>query len=174
MNHKNTKTCNQTRAVRSEILVARHMNDKDTYYGGDMMAHFDTAGGTAVYNFLQKPSFTATVDTLVFHQPVRRNELIHVEAFVSGAGKSSVEVFTKLVATNLQTQESRLCAYAFLTFVVADRTDPEFVMPILVPESEEEQAICAGYEDRREENIRKRNNQKDLLDKISLMPPWLA
>lgn len=136
------------------------------------MAHFDSAGGGAIFNFLRKASFTATVDEMTFVSPVYKSEQIYVEAFVSGAGTSSVEVFTKLIATNLKTYEKRLAAYAFLTYVVQDRKNPEFVMPTLVPESAEEIAICEGYAKRREMNLRKREQGKNILDAVKLLPIW--
>ncbi|WP_373718029.1 acyl-CoA thioesterase [Jeotgalibaca porci] len=172
MVNKETRTCNQTRNIRSEIIVDRHLNDKDTYYGGDIMAHFDSAGGGAIFNFIRKASFTATVDEMTFVSPVYKSEQIYVEAFVSGAGTSSVEVFTKLIASNLKTFEKRLAAYAFLTYVVQDRNNPEFTIPILVPESEEEITICEGYAKRREINLEKRKQGKKIKDVIQLTPIW--
>lgn len=172
MSNKETRTCNQTRIVRSEIIVNRHLNDKDTYYGGDIMAHFDSAGGGAVFNFLREASFTATIDEMTFISPVYKSEQVYVEAFVSGAGTSSVEVFTKLVATNLKTYEKRLAAYAFLTYVVQNRKNPEFVMPTLVAESIEEIAICEGYAKRRRMNLEKRDQGKDILEVVQLLPIW--
>lgn len=172
MSQQPTRTCNETRTVRSEIVVNRHLNDKDTYYGGDIMAHFDSAGGGTVFNFLRKPSFTATVDNLTFLSPVHKSEQIYVEAFVSGAGKSSVEVFTKLVATDLKTFEKRLAAYAFLTYVIQDRENPDFIMPRVVPESDEEVAICRDYDMRRQINLEKRGHNKMIQENISLKPIW--
>lgn len=172
MENQVTRTCKQSRAIRSEILVARHMNDKETYYGGDIMSHFDSACGTSVYKFLRKPTYTATVDTLTFVAPAERGEMVYVESYVSGVGKTSVEVFVKLVANDTKNWERKLCAYAFLTFVLADRNDPTFQMPVLVPETEEEIMIYAGYEERRKENLAKRKNQQSLIDNISIVPPW--
>lgn len=166
------RTCNETRTVRSEIVVNRHLNDKDTYYGGDIMAHFDSAGGGSVFKFLRKPSFTATIDNLTFLSPVHKAEQIYVESFVSGAGKSSVEVFTKLIAMDLTTFEKRLAAYAFLTYVVQDRENPDFVMPKLVPESDEEIAICGDYDTRRKVNLEKREHNKAIQEAVKLDPIW--
>lgn len=166
------RTCNDTRIVRSEIIVDRHLNDKDTYYGGDIMAHFDSAGGGAVYKFLKKPSFTATLDNLTFISPVYKGEQIYVEGFVSGVGTTSVEVFTKLIATNLKTFEKRLAAYAFLTYVIQDRHDPDFIMPQLRPESPEEIAICGDYEARRKVNLEKREHNKLISEYVQLEPIW--
>lgn len=172
MDSQLSRTCNETRVVRSEILVPRHMNDKDTYYGGDMMAHFDSAGGGAVYKFVRKPSFTASVDSFAFLKPAKRGESVYIESFVTGAGKTSVEVFVKLISTDLKTWENKLCAYAFLTYVLEDREDSSFQMPTLIAESEEEKAIVAGYQERRKQNLEKREASKQFMNHISLLPAW--
>lgn len=172
MSNAPIRTCNDSRIVRSEIIVHRHLNDKDTYYGGEIMAHFDSASGGAVYKFLRKPSFTATIDSLNFVSPIHKNEQIYVEAYVSGVGKSSVEVFTKLVATDLKTFKKRIASYAFLTFVIQDREDPDFVMPVLVPETEEEKAICKEYPKRRAMNLEKRKLNQQMETSIQLDPIW--
>lgn len=166
------KTCNQTRAVRSEIIVARHLNDKETLYGGDIMAHFDSAGGSAVYKFSERPTFTASVDTFQFVDTVEKGDAIYVESYVSGAGSTSIEAFVKLISTDLKTFERKLCAYAFLTYVLQDRGAHAKPLPELVPESEEEKTVCAGYEERRKVNLEKREQTKHIPRSVNLLPIW--
>lgn len=166
------KTCNQTRVVRSEIIVARHLNDKDTLYGGDIMAHFDSAGGSAVYKFTGRPTFTASVDTFQFLDTVRKGDGIYVESYVTGAGATSVEAFVKLISLDLKTFERKLCAYAFLTYVLQDRSMDARPLPVLVPESDEEVAICEGYAVRRQANLKKREQNKSIPRSLNLLPIW--
>ena len=111
---------------------------------------------------------------IAFIQPVQKNEAIYVEAYVSGCGNTSVEAFAKLTATDVRTGESRICAYAFLTFVITDSSDPDFVMPLIQPESEEEKLICSGYEERRTNNLIKRNQNSRLLAGLSTKQIWDA
>ena len=119
MDHtKKELTCNQTRNVRTAFVSYSELNDKDTLFGGEIMSHFDSACGRAVFNFVKRPSFTATVDLVAFIQPVRKNEAIYVEAYVSGCGNTSVEAFAKLTATDVRSGESRICAYAFLPWCI--------------------------------------------------------
>lgn len=169
---KNLLTCNQTRVVRSEIALPKHLNDKATVFGGEIMSHFDLAGGNAVYNFMKKTAFTATMDHMSFIQPVRMADVMYIEAYVSGAGKTSAEVFVKLISNNVDTSEKKLCSYAFLTYVLADRTDPDYQMPEIKPESKEEIAICKGYEKRRLTNLEKRKESKELTNHMNLNPIW--
>ncbi|UJF16493.1 acyl-CoA thioesterase [Jeotgalibaca sp. MA1X17-3] len=169
---KNVLTCNKTRVVRSEIALPKHLNDKETVFGGEIMSHFDLAGGNAVYNFMKKTAFTATMDHMAFIQPVHMADVMYIEAYVSGAGETSAEVFVKLVSNNVDTSEKKLCSYAFLTYVLADRTDPNYQMPEIKPESKEEMIICKGYKERRLINLAKRNESKELMKSIDLNPIW--
>lgn len=170
--NKNVRTCNQTRIVRSDIALPKHLNDKATVFGGEIMSHFDLAGGNAIYKFVKKKAFTATLDHMVFIEPVCMADMMYIEAYVSGAGKTSAEVFVKLVSNNMDTWEKKLCSYAFLTFVLADRTDPNNLMPEIKPETAEEIAICSGYEERRKINVAKRKESKKIIGKIDLNPIW--
>lgn len=170
--NREKKTCNQTRVVRSEIVVSRHLNDKDTLYGGDIMAHFDSAGGSAVYKFSERPTFTASVDTFQFVDTVKKGDAIYVESFVSGAGSTSIEAFVKLISTDLKTFERKLCAYAFLTYVLQDRGAHAKPLPELVPESEEEKVICDGYEERRKSNLERREQNGQIPRLVNLLPIW--
>ncbi|CZQ92653.1 Hypothetical protein Tpal_1524 [Trichococcus palustris] len=171
-NQKKTLTCNQTRNVRTEVVTYSRLNDKDTLFGGDIMAHFDIAGGRAVFNFLKRPSFTASVDSIEFVRPVYKNEAFYVESYVSGCGKTSVEVFVKMISSNPLTEESHISAFAFMTFVLADRSDASFKMPLIQPESEEEKTVCAGYADRRKASLAKRNQNDAILSRLSDKPIW--
>lgn len=169
---KRIMTCNQTRMVRSEIALPKHLNDKETVFGGEIMSHFDSTGGSAVYKFMKKTAFTATLDHMVFIEPVRVADMMYIEAYVVGAGKTSAEVFVKLVSNNVDTWEKKLCSYAFLTYVLADRTDPNYQMPEIKPESAEEIEICKGYEKRREINLAKRKDSSELIGNVNLNPIW--
>lgn len=171
---KKTLTCNQTRNVRTAVVTYNDLNDKDTLFGGEIMSHFDSACGRAVYNFVKGPTFTASVDSLTFIRPVHKNETIYVEAYVSGRGKSSVEAFAKLVSSNPHTDERHISAFAFLTFVLADRSDASFDIPLIQPDSEEEKMICAGYDERRSVNLAKRSQNSQLLSGLSTKQIWDA
>lgn len=170
--NKETMTCNQTRVVRSDIALPKHLNDKETVFGGEIMSHFDIAGGNTVYNFMKKTAFTATLDYMVFIEPVRMADMMYIEAYVSGSGKTSAEVFVKLVSSNVDTFEKKLCSYAFLTYVLADRSDPTYELPIIKPESDEEKVVCGGYEERRKTNLAKRKDSQEIIRNITVKPIW--
>ena len=56
MDHtKKELTCNQTRNVRTAFVSYSELNDKDTLFGGEIMSHFDSACGRAVFNFVKRP-----------------------------------------------------------------------------------------------------------------------
>ena len=171
---KKELSCNQTRNVRTAFVSYSELNDKDTLFGGEIMSHFDSACGRAVFNFVKRPSFTATVDLIAFIQPVQKNEAIYVEAYVSGCGNTSVEAVAKLPATDVRTGESRICACAVLTFDITNSSDPDFVMPLVQPESEEEKLICSGYEERMTKYLIKRNQKRRLLAGLSTKQIWDA
>ena len=51
---KKELSCNQTRNVRTAFVSYSELNDKDTLFGGEIMSHFDSACGRAVFNFVKR------------------------------------------------------------------------------------------------------------------------
>ena len=81
---------------------------------------------------------------------------------MTGTGNTSVEVFAKIIGEDLLTGERYIAATSFLTFVALPDDRENFEMPEIVPESDEEKFLCAGYEKRKEERMVQRDLDKEL------------
>ena len=90
-----------------------------------------------------------------------------------------MEVFVKVVGEDLVTGERYLAATCFTTFVAVPsfmnedmNEETEFQVPAVIPETDEEKMVCAGYEKRRQARLAERNQYKDFAAKLSTEIPW--
>lgn len=163
------KLCRQTRAIQTHRILPFDCNYHQTLYGGRLLDFIDNCASISASKHIQSEIVTASLDTMNFIRPLNLSDSVTVETFVSGTGKSSVEVFAKVVGEELHSSERYLAATAFLTFVALKNKNgqPVYVKPIQ-PETQEEQFICSGYQKRQNDRLEKRRENKFFNEFISV------
>lgn len=162
-------TCKETRAVQTHLIMYSHMNVHKALYGGQLMHWMDETAGIAAARFARTSLVTASLDHLDFLMPLLEGHSVCLEAFVSGSGNRSMEIFVKVIGEDLIKSERYLAATSFLTFT---SLDPETSLPEIIPETEEEKYICAGYEERRAARKDKRQESIELAKHVDTRLPW--
>lgn len=81
---------------------------------------------------------TASVNSVAFKHPVRLADMVTLEAKVSRAFSSSMEVFVDVYVENHQTGAKTKVNEAIYTFVAVDQLGNPIDIPELVPETDEE------------------------------------
>lgn len=94
-----------------------------------------------------------------------------LEAYVSGTGTRSLEVFVKIIGENLTTGERFVGYTCFITYVIEDRrsTTP---LPPVKPMTDEQRYIVSGYEKRSAQRKQRRAEQIELNGHVSVDSPW--
>jgi acyl-CoA hydrolase len=132
-------------------------NDANTYgnvLGGTVMHWIDLTGAIAAFRHSRKPVVTVSVDTVRFHHPVKVGELMLLEAYVTRAFRTSMEVRVEVRSEDpLTGNQIRTCS-AFLTFVAIDADGRPTEVPELVPETDEEKLQYERALERREYRLR--------------------
>ena len=165
-------TCNVTRVVQTHRILPPDLNDHQTLFGGKLMSLIDDTASISVSRFARSNDvITASMDELHFIHPIEKGHSVCVESYVSGAGRTSVEVFVKVLGENLLTGERYIAATSFITFVVPGM-DSEESLPHIVPENNEEKMICGEYISRRKRRLTDRNANEKLVEAITILPPW--
>ncbi|GEK91906.1 acyl-CoA thioesterase [Alkalibacterium kapii] len=174
MTNKSSKklTCNDTRVVQTHRILPPDLNDHQTLFGGKLMSLIDDTASISVSRFARSNDvITASMDELHFIHPIRPGHSVCVESYVTGAGRTSVEVFAKVLGEDLLTGERYIAATSFITFVVPGMSASQS-LPQIVPGDSEEQMICGDYKDRRERRLTDRYANEKLVDAITILPPW--
>lgn len=164
-----TVTCRETLAVTVHRVLESDLNEHHTVYGGRLLEMIDGTASIASARLAREGTVTASVDNLNFIKPFVIQDSFCIEAYVSGVGSRSIEVFVKVIGEHLNTGERFLGLTAFLTFVVPNKTKD--LRPI-VPVTPEEKLVCDGYPERVAKRKANFKAQKEFNENLTLTFPW--
>lgn len=149
----------EARARMTEIVMPNDTNPHGSVSGGRVMHLIDVCGAVAAVRHARRAVVTAAVDDLVFHAPVPLGHILLLDAQVTFAGDTSMEVRVLVRGENPLTGEKRHTTTAYLTFVGLDEGGNPARIPELVPETDEERAIVERARARRQARLLR--HQKD-------------
>ncbi|WP_407406821.1 acyl-CoA thioesterase [Peribacillus sp.] len=128
----------QSRTFLTDLVFPPDTNHHNTIFGGKVMAYVDKIACIAAMRHCRKPVVTASSDSFDFLAPIKTGDAINLEAYVTCAHRTSMEVFVKVERENLLTGEKQLTARAFLTMLAIDEDGKPIPVPQVQPETEEE------------------------------------
>ena len=134
----------------NELVLPNDTNTFGDLMGGKLMYWMDIAAYLSASKHCNSACMTASVDNLSFKSPIRLGNVICIEACVTRAFNSSMEVHLKVWNQNMITQSRELSNEAFFTFVGLDENKQPKKVPEVIPETEEEKKYYAGALRRRQ------------------------
>jgi len=145
------KKVSESRTVMTELIMPNDTNPMGNLMGGYLMRWMDIVCAICAGKHCEAHVVTAAVDHISFQNPIHLGDVITLEANVTRAFTSSVEVFVEVYANDMKGQQARRCNHAYFTFVALDdkRKNPIPVPPVL-PLSNEEQNLYDSAARRRE------------------------
>ena len=145
------KRVSDSRTVMTEMIMPNDTNPMGNLMGGYLMRWMDIVCAICAGKHCQAHVVTAAVDNISFQNPIRLGDVITLEACVTRAFNTSVEIYVEVFASNLKGGNPRRCNHAYFTFVALDddRKTPIPVAPVL-PLSNEEQQLYDSAIRRRE------------------------
>lgn len=145
-----TKTPSDSKAITTKIVLPNHTNSNGTLFGGELLAWIDIAGVIAAQRHSGRVVVTASVNNVSFSKPISESDVVTLEAKVSRAFSSSMEVFVDVFVENNFTGEISKRNEAIYTFVAVDQNGGAIGVPELIPETEEEKIRYDGALRRRQ------------------------
>jgi acyl-CoA hydrolase len=172
-NYMNAKKAKESRIINTAQVLSCDLNNYNTLFGGVLMKKLDDAATLSARRHSRvKECVTASTDHIDFLCPIHQTDSVCVESFVTYTGKTSMEVFCKVIAEDMMNGERRIAATAFLTFVALDENKRPVEVPGIIPETEEEKFLYQTGKERAEIRKLRRRKSKELADYISLDKPW--
>jgi acyl-CoA hydrolase len=116
-------------------------NDTITFgdlMGGKLMYWMDIAAYLSAAKHCNSAAMTASVDNISFKTPIKLGNVICIEAIVTRAFNTSMEIHLKVWNQNMISQTRVLSNEAFFTFVALDENKHPKKVPEIIAESEEE------------------------------------
>lgn len=142
--------------VMTEHVLPNDTNPHGTIFGGRVMALIDIAASVCAMRHCRKPVVTASMDELVFENPIKQGHVVMLEAIVNEAFTSSMEIGVNVFSENPLTGEKRRTATAYTTFVALDDLGRPTKVPPCAPETEEEKARQHAARERKAHRIERR------------------
>ncbi|WP_416826180.1 acyl-CoA thioesterase [Ectobacillus polymachus] len=160
------KYCKDSKSIKTSRVFPNDTNNNDTLFGGRLMYFIDDIASIAAARHSRSSTVTASTDSVDFLNPISKADCVCLEAYVTWTGRTSMEVFVKIIAENLVTGERKIAATSFLTFV-AIGTDgwPKEVAPV-IPETDEEKYLHTTAIERASRRKDHRQHSKSLAEFI--------
>ena len=136
--------------IMNELVLPNDTNIFGNLMGGRLMYWMDIAAGMAAGKHCNAPAMTASVDNLSFKNPIKLGNIVHIQAKVSRAFNTSMEIHLKVWGEDLQQQYRYESNEAYFTFVALDPNRKPRPVPALIPETEDEQKVFDGALRRRQ------------------------
>jgi acyl-CoA hydrolase len=136
--------------LMTEIVLPNDTNVFGNLMGGRLMYWMDIAAAIAAQRHCNAPVVTASVDNISFENPIKIGNTVHIEAIVSRAFTTSMEVHLKVWGEDFQHQYKYKSNEAYYTFVALDPNRKPRSVPQLNPETEEEKRLFEGALRRRQ------------------------
>jgi len=122
----------------NELVLPNDTNTFGDLMGGKLMYWMDIAAYLAAAKHCNSAAMTASVDNISFKTPIKLGNVICIEAIVTRAFNTSMEIHLKVWNQNMITQSRALSNEAFFTFVALDDNKRPKQVPAIIAESEEE------------------------------------
>jgi uncharacterized protein (TIGR00369 family) len=102
------------------LVQPNHTNNYDMAHGGNVMKWMDTVGALSAMRFAGQTCVTARMNQVDFVQPIPRGDTVLIQAYVYGAGETSVRVRLKAFCENPQTGERERTTESYFVYVAID------------------------------------------------------
>ncbi len=132
------KNPSESRTVMTDMVLPSETNPLNNLFGGELLARMDRAASIAARRHSRRITVTASVNHVAFNRSVPLGSVVTVEAAVSRAFKTSMEIYIDVWMEDRFTGEKTKANEAIYTFVAVDDTGIPTEVPLLEPVTEQE------------------------------------
>ncbi|WP_096440569.1 acyl-CoA thioesterase [Alteribacter populi] len=162
----------ESKVIKTHLVLPNETNNHSTLFGGILMRNVDEVASISARMHCRSEVVTASTDSVDFLHPIFQTDSVSLESFVTWTGKTSMEIFVKVIAENFETGERRIAATAFITFVSLGEDGKPTAVPEVTPETEEEKKLHETGLDRAKIRKERRKQSKELAEFITTDKPW--
>ncbi len=133
---RKSKKCNESLTVMTNIVLPNETNSLKNMFGGELLARMDRAAAISASRHSQSTVVTASVNHVSFKHPIPEGGVVVVEAKVSRAFSTSMEIYCDVWLDNPITKEKIHTNEGIYTFVAVDKQNKPVGIPEVEPETE--------------------------------------
>ncbi|WP_223032278.1 acyl-CoA thioesterase [Hanstruepera marina] len=138
------KTPEQTKTIMTDLVLPSETNPLNNLFGGELLARMDRCASIAARRHSRRIVVTASVNHVAFNRSVPLGSVVTVEAKVSRAFKTSMEVFLDVWIEDRESGQRTKANEAIYTFVAVDETGRPVEIPEITPETDLEKERFAA------------------------------
>lgn len=140
----NAKRPSETLTVATKVVLPNDTNTHGNLFGGQLLAWMDVTAAVSAQRHCRRVVVTASVNNVSFGKPIKESSIVTLEAKVSRAFNSSMEVFIDVYVEDLVSGKREKRNEAIYTFVAVDQNGGPIKVPEIIPETEEEKERYNG------------------------------
>ncbi len=145
----------QSQTTMTEIVLPTHANAMGNVFGGQVLAWMDVAAAICAQRHCGTVAVTAGIDDLSFEGPVKVGHVIRLEARLTAAFRSSVEVSVEVRGEDANTGRTWPCVQAFMSFVAIDSYGKPVPVPPLLVEHDAQRTLAEAAAERRAHRLKR-------------------
>ncbi len=135
------KTSSESFVAMTELVLPNDTNTFGNLMGGRLMYWMDIAAALSAMKHCGAPVVTASVDNISFEAPIKLGNVVHIEAKVSRAFNTSMEVHLSVWGEDAIHQYKYKSNEAYYTFVSLDPNNKPRPVVQVIPETEDEKKL---------------------------------
>jgi acyl-CoA hydrolase len=132
------KYVRESHTTMTEMVLPNDTNTLSNLMGGNLMRLVDIAGAICAQKHSNRIVVTASVDHVSFVNPIPLGNVITLEAQVTRAFNTSMEVVVDVFSENIPAGIKNRTNQAFLTFVAVDQSGRPIEVSEAIPETDSE------------------------------------
>ncbi|MFM7311220.1 MAG: acyl-CoA thioesterase [Flavobacteriales bacterium] len=148
--NRQTRFARETMAIATHMVLPENTNTLGNLMGGQLLNWMDIISAISAHRHCGRVVVTAAVNNVSFQHPIKLGDIVTIEAKVSRAFSSSMEVYMEVFVEQAHTGNRTRCNEANYTFVAVDQLGNPIQVPDLIPESDEEKRRFDGALRRRQ------------------------
>ena len=145
-----SKSPKDSLTIMNELVLPNDTNTLNNLMGGRLLHWMDIAAAISAQKHCNRIVVTASVDNVSFKHAIKLGDVVTIEARVSRAFSTSVEVRLDVWAQNIPSGTLIKSNEAYYTFVALDKDGYKIAVPELIPETAEETELYNGALRRRQ------------------------
>ena len=138
------KKASETVTISTNVVLPNDTNSHGNLFGGQLLAWMDVTAAVSAQRHCRRVVVTASVNNVSFGKTIKEGSIVTLEAKVSRAFNSSMEVFIDVYVENQVSGKRVKRNEAIYTFVAVDQNGGPIKVPELIPETEQEKERFNG------------------------------
>ena len=139
-----SKKPSESVTVMTELVLPNDTNTLGNLMGGRLLHWMDLCAAITSHRHCKRVVVTASVNNVSFPIPIKLGSTVTIQAKVSRAFSTSMEIFIDAWIEDPVTGEKKKCNEAIYTFVAVDQHGAPLPVPELIPETDEEKKRYEG------------------------------